>query len=300
MDNRQLTSTRNGILKADAVMRAAACLVDRNVVKSHELLALDGGGRAELRSAWTKVAGQRSGLSWSYLLLLAGEEEVKPDRMVVRFVAAAIGRVPSADEAAGLVRAAAEHLGVSVRPLDHRIWRVQSDREVRTPNKRIGGSSVQRDADAMILASAEEQLGLGPLSPLRIGVAPGASVEVDGAGDGVLVEVFARQGALKPAQRKKIAQDVLKSRVLRETVGYADHRMLIVSASDAARDSITGWVAFAARSARVELLVVDIAETWRERLRAAQAGQFMSSPLAFADVADDSADVILVGASDGS
>jgi hypothetical protein len=60
--------------------------------------------------------------------LLAGKQEVKPDRMVRRFVADAIDRAVNADEAHALLSAAAELLGVQPRELDHQVWRYQSGR----------------------------------------------------------------------------------------------------------------------------------------------------------------------------
>jgi len=74
------------------------------------------------------VRGQRSGISWHYLLLLAGVEDVKPDRMIQAFLKKAIPRIPDPDAARALVVAAAAELGVTPRTLDHRIWRYQSGR----------------------------------------------------------------------------------------------------------------------------------------------------------------------------
>jgi hypothetical protein len=128
MANRQRTSTRGGMLKADAVLRCARGLIDVGVVSTVELR---GGGTDRLLAAeraWRAVPGQRSGISWRYLRLLAGAQEVKPDRMIIRFVAVAIGRVPTAGEAATLVISAAASLGADIRGLDHRIWRHQSGR----------------------------------------------------------------------------------------------------------------------------------------------------------------------------
>ena len=74
------------------------------------------------------MPGQGSGISWRYVRLLAGVQEVKPDRMIIRFVARAIGRTPMPNEAAALVTAVATGLNVDLRGLDHRIWRFQSGR----------------------------------------------------------------------------------------------------------------------------------------------------------------------------
>ena len=62
--------------------------------------------------------------------MLVGLPEVKPDRMIRRFVAAALGRpretAVGVDEARNLVMAVAARLGVSPRALDHAIWAYQS------------------------------------------------------------------------------------------------------------------------------------------------------------------------------
>jgi hypothetical protein len=126
--NRQRTSTRNGILKSEAVLRACRGLAESNVHSAQDLREACGATLEKAKARWRAVPGQRSGVSWRYLLLLAGRQEVKPDRMLIRFVAAALGRETSADEAATLVMAAADSLGTEPRLLDHRIWRFQSGR----------------------------------------------------------------------------------------------------------------------------------------------------------------------------
>jgi hypothetical protein len=128
--NRQRTSSRNGILKAEAVCRQAANVRDAGAETPAQLAALDDVRLEELRAAWVAVPGQGSGLSWSYFLMLARMPGVKADRMVRRFVAAALGRpgeqAVSAAQAARLVTAAAEQIGVEDRVLDYAIWRYQS------------------------------------------------------------------------------------------------------------------------------------------------------------------------------
>ncbi|MFF9214757.1 hypothetical protein, partial [Streptomyces sp. NPDC014791] len=66
-------------------------------------------------------------------LMLAGTPGVKADRMVIRYVADAIGAVAenvSATDAAMLVKAVAEKCGHNVTHLDHAIWRFESGRPV--------------------------------------------------------------------------------------------------------------------------------------------------------------------------
>jgi hypothetical protein len=127
--NRQRTSTRNGILKAEAVVAACRALDGSAVHSAAHLRAADGETLEAAKTAWRAVRGQSSGVSWRYLLLLAGRQDVKPDRMMLRFVSAALARNPSADETARLVIAAADELDVEPRVLDHRIWRYQSGRD---------------------------------------------------------------------------------------------------------------------------------------------------------------------------
>jgi hypothetical protein len=126
--NRQRTSTRGGILKAEAVLRCSRGLIDVGMVGIADLNDADADRLCAAEHAWRAVPGQRSGISWLYLRMLAGAQEVKPDRMIIRFVEAAIGRVPSAGEAAELVTATAQALRVDLCGLDHRIWRYQSGR----------------------------------------------------------------------------------------------------------------------------------------------------------------------------
>jgi len=126
--NHQRTSTRSGILKSEAVVLSAQALVDNSVHTTGDLRSAAAHKRGDIELAWRRTPGQRSGISWRYLRLLAGDQQVKPDRMIIAFVQLAIGRPSSADEAADLVTAAAPRLGVDVRTIDHRIWRKQSGR----------------------------------------------------------------------------------------------------------------------------------------------------------------------------
>ncbi|MEW2378834.1 hypothetical protein AB0883_22415 [Micromonospora sp. NPDC047812] len=124
--NRQRVSTHAGaVRKADAVRRAAQALHETGAETVSDLRAVAAGpNAARLKDVWLALPGQSSGLSWHYLLMLAGLPGVKPDRMVCRFVARALERerVPPA-EAACLVKRAAVLLDVSPTALDHEIWR---------------------------------------------------------------------------------------------------------------------------------------------------------------------------------
>lgn len=85
---------------------------------------------APVKKEWVRLPGQRSGLTWTYFLMLAGVPGVKADRMVVRYVSRALGREADPRESALLVAALADQHGVSQTRLDHAIWRKESGRAV--------------------------------------------------------------------------------------------------------------------------------------------------------------------------
>ncbi|MFJ6044023.1 hypothetical protein [Brachybacterium paraconglomeratum] len=103
-----------GLTSREAVQRA---FHDRSVRES-----------SEISSAWKRLPGQRSGLTWHYFLMLNGLPGVKADRMIRRFVTDTLGlpRMISALEASHLVEAAAAEIGVGYSTLDHAIWRFEA------------------------------------------------------------------------------------------------------------------------------------------------------------------------------
>ena len=128
--NRQRTSTTNGILKAAAVLHEARILEDERVELPADLTGASPERLEHLQGRWSTVAGQGSGVSWRAFSMLVGLPEVKPDRMIRRFAAAALGRpretAVGVDEARELMLGAAARLGVSPRALDNAIWSYQS------------------------------------------------------------------------------------------------------------------------------------------------------------------------------
>lgn len=134
LTNRQRTSTRNGILKADAVGRAAEVLGEFRINVSADLHHTD---LVTVKGRWLAIPGQRSGLSWRYFLMNNRIEDVKADRMITRFVAGALdngSRAVTPDVAASWLRAAhltlqTQHPGLTLRALDHAVWRYQSNRD---------------------------------------------------------------------------------------------------------------------------------------------------------------------------
>jgi hypothetical protein len=132
--NRQRTSTRSGILKAEAVFRFAKTLQRFGVDTFADILKF--GLRDDLRREIKSIPGQGSGLSFNYFLILAGNKDaVKADRMVTRFVANALGQRDVPQELAEtLVREASRILRLEFPKLtpsllDHAIWKYQRDQD---------------------------------------------------------------------------------------------------------------------------------------------------------------------------
>lgn len=138
-------------------------------------------------------------------------------------------------------------------------------------------SSVQRGAEGAIVDALGALLGvaLNPGGALKL--SGGVSIQLDArSADGqIAVEAYARQGRLKGAQLKKIAQDVLKLALLRTEPGLEEVRTIIVFASEEALRSVTGWVKRAAEVFGVELIVVEIDSKLREMILATQERQKM-------------------------
>ena len=124
--NHQRTSSQNGILKAEAVLRIARIL-QRYGVETFEDLNLHGlsdDAEAEIRN----VPGQKSGLALSYFYMLAGDDSLaKPDRHILRFINQYTGQTPTVQEAQKILKQTVQHLNktypqLTVRLLDYAIW----------------------------------------------------------------------------------------------------------------------------------------------------------------------------------
>jgi hypothetical protein len=119
--NRSRTAGR---LKADVSVEAAGRLQAVSVTDVSDLR--ERAGDAEVRHAWTGVHGL-GWVTWQYFCSLAGIDHFKPDVMLMRFVAEALGRYVSPAETDALLSRAFEelrpsHLGLTKRTLDHTIW----------------------------------------------------------------------------------------------------------------------------------------------------------------------------------
>ena len=127
--NRQRTSSRNGILKSEAVFRFSQVLAEYGVEYLQDVEKIR--GNINFENEITKIPGQRSGISLRYFYMLAGSEDfIKPDRMINRFVFNATGKSFGIEETTKLLietckELAKEYPGLKPRSLDNLIWQFQ-------------------------------------------------------------------------------------------------------------------------------------------------------------------------------
>lgn len=130
LHNMQRTSSRNGILKAEACREIA------QVCQKHGINTLrdfnDYADKAVLDKDIKSVRGQSSGIMLKYLYMLAGDENrAKPDRHIVRFIkeTCALQKLTDGDAQVIMARAVEilkpEYPNITVRFLDSLIWEAQ-------------------------------------------------------------------------------------------------------------------------------------------------------------------------------
>ncbi|GAA3513966.1 hypothetical protein [Georgenia daeguensis] len=128
--NRQRTSTRSGILKAEAARRFAQVLVDHNVTTLNIAQGIASGGDIydAVNVSLAEVPGEgQYGIRRSYFWMLVGDDQgVKPDRMVMRWLRRR-GFTGEPGSALSLIRQVAKNLSDASRTytpweIDHAIW----------------------------------------------------------------------------------------------------------------------------------------------------------------------------------
>lgn len=127
--NRQRTSSRNGILKAEACVLFTTALLESGI---DDFRDISDPRVADAQNRVLAIPGQRSGISFKYFRMLAGDDSlVNPGRMVQRFVERATGEERINAKMAGkLVQLASDRLSESNRDwtpcrLDHTIWQFE-------------------------------------------------------------------------------------------------------------------------------------------------------------------------------
>jgi len=139
--NRQITPgtarSRSGpVLKADAVIRIAETLVSQGISTRDEFRhAVESDIEKSVGSVEQAVCAVPGiGIAcWRYLLNLSGAQAVKPDTMILRWLEKTLGERPFPKAAARLIEDATaqlqdEGMDVTVRQMDHLIWRTESGR----------------------------------------------------------------------------------------------------------------------------------------------------------------------------
>ncbi|MCZ4537946.1 hypothetical protein QBL07_000135 (plasmid) [Gordonia rubripertincta] len=132
--NNNRTSTSSGVLKSEAILDAARVLDSAGISTAADLreAAQNEAQLARIRVGWCAVTGQSSGITWHYMQMLAGIPGVKPDRMICRFVADALGlprRGVTPQFSLEILTAAATDMGMSPTDLDHAVWQYQRGRK---------------------------------------------------------------------------------------------------------------------------------------------------------------------------
>jgi hypothetical protein len=132
--NKQRTSTRNGILKAQAWIGFLKILKTFQIEKYQQVQEVfsDKVRLEQLEKHIKGITGQSSGISFKYFLMLGGITSLfKPDRMVVRFVEEALGRKINLTELEQMLSDVLQELNVqqrkslTMRHLDLLIWNYQ-------------------------------------------------------------------------------------------------------------------------------------------------------------------------------
>lgn len=128
--NKCRTSTKNGILKSEAILEFAKILQNYKINNFQDLSKAINNKNFEQDIKCIK--GQGSGKSLSYFFMLAGDANlIKVDRMIDRFVTECIDKKISTTETIQLFSNVIKILKndyphLTLRELDHEIWKYQS------------------------------------------------------------------------------------------------------------------------------------------------------------------------------
>ncbi len=138
------TSTKNGILKTEALIRFLKVLQDFNAEYFQDVSKLIDDKKFEV--CIKNIPGQRSGISLKYFFMLAGSDDIiKPDRMILRFLQNVTGRIFTLEQCQSILHNATNELnkqGYVLTPklLDHIIWKYQREipsNDSRDTNKEL-------------------------------------------------------------------------------------------------------------------------------------------------------------------
>jgi len=137
-------------------------------------------------------------------------------------------------------------------------------------------SSEQQTAEEYMLIALQDKLGANFDSsatlPFSLGVKPDAIDPINK----IVVEAYARVGAVKGAQLHKIKGDILKLALIEKKLGTG-WRKIMCFASDEAAKYVLGksWVAEAAKEFGVEIHIVHLSDEQKNKVLSAQKRQRM-------------------------
>ena len=134
-------------------------------------------------------------------------------------------------------------------------------------------SSEQRDAEVSLRDALAVALGI-PLATRRVLLDSGRNLQIDAAGEGVLCEIFAHCGSLRAGQIRKVMDDAARLRFGARSAGQPTRLILAFCDERAARPFRSGWRGEALKADGIEVLVVEVDASVRERILAAQRRQF--------------------------
>lgn len=129
-NNKQRTSSVNGILKAQAVREFTEILIANNINYFSDVNKMI--GNQFIEDQILKIKGQGSGTSLMYFYMLAGDDnKIKTDRHILRFFERYKGSKVTSGEAIQMVNDVVKKLkskypNLTSRSLDHAIWKYES------------------------------------------------------------------------------------------------------------------------------------------------------------------------------
>lgn len=144
--------------------------------------------------------------------------------------------------------------------------------------KHLSDSTVQLLAEKQILEGLEVRLGIpsGSLQPKRIMIDNMVAVEIDGYNDEhkIMVEVFARIGKLAPAHYEKLANDILKLKLVEDILGIPHNKYIALCGENAEWYLLgSSWKAFAIKHYGFKVVRIDLPCDTREMIVNAQLKQ---------------------------
>ena len=133
LNNRNRTSSNNGILKAEACKRVAKVFKINKINTLQDFYNCP--NKEKLNNDILQIKGQSSGIMLKYLYMLVGDETlVKPDRWIERFIKDACDEKINQNEIQEIMQDAVNILkqkyqDMTVRKLDGIIWTYQTTKK---------------------------------------------------------------------------------------------------------------------------------------------------------------------------